>query len=337
MAVRSVVSVFLVALAVASILLSLLRVLLSRRNMLDHPNERSSHSIPTPRGAGVAQLFGILAGMLVGGGLPAGAFFGILGFTALGAVDDWRPRSATARLAGQMVLAVVVVALMVLRWPEGAAPSLGLIAVSWLLFPVAVNAANFMDGINGISAAHGIVLGAVYAVLLSDVGAGSWVLLGVALTGASVAFLPWNWRSTAAMFLGDSGSYLLGAAVALLTVAAWSHGINPAVAVAPFAVYLADVFSTLIRRAVGRKSLTSAHRDHAYQRLVILGWSHQGTSLFVGLLSATCGVLAIGAQREVIPLPVAFLLIAAVCVLYLWAPGALDRARGSATGGGGAG
>ncbi|MCX6431889.1 MAG: hypothetical protein NTX29_03595 [Actinobacteria bacterium] len=325
------VTVFVVSLAVTAVALPIVRAGLVRRNVLDHPNDRSSHAVATPRGAGVGQLAGMLAGMAAAGGLPVAAFVAVVGFSGLGAVDDWRAQPARVRLIAQVLLSGVVVGALAWQWrPGGLAVWVAL--ASFLIFPVAVNAANFMDGINGISAAHGLVLGAVYCLLLMGADAGAWSMVGVALAAASVAFFPWNWRARAAMFLGDSGSYLLGAAVALMMMACWANGISILVALAPFAIYLVDVGATIVRRGLSGESLTTAHRDHAYQRLVQEGWSHRATALFVAGLSALCGILAVSTQRGWIPVAVMVLLIVGLAFIYLWSPTLARRGRSHSDG-----
>jgi UDP-N-acetylmuramyl pentapeptide phosphotransferase/UDP-N-acetylglucosamine-1-phosphate transferase len=296
---------------------------------MDQPNDRSLHTTPVPKGAGLGELVGLLAGLTVGGGVGSSAFLGILGFSGLGAIDDWRAQPARVRLVAQLLLSLGVVGLTALQWPNPAGLALWVLVSSWLMFPLVVNAANFMDGINGISAAHGLVLGTMYAVLLTNanVDAGAWPLMGVALAGVSVAFLPWNWRRHAAMFLGDSGSYLLGAVVGLMAMACWALGVNCLVALAPLAIYLVDVGATLARRAFAGESLMTAHRDHAYQRLVQAGWTHRGTALFVSVLSALCGILGVSTQRGWIPVGVMVPLVAVLAVIYLWSPTIAGKRR----------
>lgn len=256
----------LLSFGVTSILLPFVWVILRRRKVLDVPNDRSSHTLPTPRGAGIAQLGGLCVG-LFGSGLPTLVLFGIAGFSVIGAFDDWRSTSAKYRLMGQVSLAAV---LMIV------AMSLNVLVMTYVLaaagvitLVLLVNVCNFMDGINGISAIHGVVFGITYFAIFSTIPAHGWASLGLALIGISVAFFPWNFRIRAQMFLGDSGSYLLGGATGFLVIGAWVVGVNPIVALVPISIYFCDVSATLFRRLVNGENLIHAHRDHTYQHLVL--------------------------------------------------------------------
>lgn len=308
--------------AVTSLLLPVVWWGLKRRDILDVPNGRSSHSAPTPRGAGVAQLGGVLGG-LVGAGVPGGLLAGVVGFSLLGAVDDVRSTPAGFRLIGQIGLSIITILLLTVQGAVGAPLILGLSGA--VIVVLMVNSSNFMDGINGISAAHGIVFGVVFFILLEGSTSDVWGLLGLALAGASLAFLPWNWRARARLFLGDSGSYLLGAATGLLIVGAWASGMNPVVALAPVTIYLVDVLVTLFRRLMRGEHLATAHRDHAYQQLILLGWTHRWTSTFVAGLSAMCGLLAVVTQRGSMSVWIMMLGLAGLSLAYLSTPMVLRK------------
>jgi UDP-N-acetylmuramyl pentapeptide phosphotransferase/UDP-N-acetylglucosamine-1-phosphate transferase len=107
-----------------------------------------------------------------------------------------------------------------------------------------VNAVNFMDGINGISAVTGAVAGAAFAWLGAELDDRTLLVLGAAVAGASLAFLPWN-APRARVFLGDVGSYGLGAALAAGVCLALAAGSTPEAAVGPLALYLADTGTVL--------------------------------------------------------------------------------------------
>lgn len=311
--------------AITSLLLPVVWWVLQRRKILDVPNGRSSHSTPTPRGAGIAQLGGVL-GSLVGAGLPGGLLVGVVGFSLLGAVDDVRSSPAGVRLLGQIVLSILAVILLALQGTIGMTVVLALASAAILV--VMVNSSNFMDGINGISAVHGIVFGVFFSILLEDSSSDHWGLLGLALAGASLAFLPWNWRAQARMFLGDSGSYLLGAATGLLVIGAWASGTNPVVALAPVTIYVVDVLATLLERINRGEHLATAHRDHAYQQLITLGWSHRWTTIFVASLSAACGLLAVAAERGVVSVWIMLLGLVGLSLAYLSTPVVLRKRSG---------
>ena len=315
--------VFLTAFFSTIAIVAVLRRFLISAQILDVPTERSSHFDSVPRGAGVAILIGLAAGVLVGGDPQLLVLGTLAGFTALGAWDDVRSRSALIRLALQISLALIA-GLMLSMSVDGVLSSRLTVAILAALVLVAsVNVVNFMDGINGISLIHGVILGLIYTALLSNVGASEWVPLGLALAGASLAFAPWNFRRHALLFLGDSGSYLIGAAAALLILATWINGAPIFVALAPCAVYLFDVGITLVHRLLNRQRLTQPHKDHIYQRLTLKLDSHLKSSLFVGLLTLICGAAAIADATGVIGSSELFAVVLGTLIIYAISPSVL--------------
>ena len=254
--------------------------LLRRVAAIDVPNLRSSHKIPTPRGGGAPIAIGLVISALLLHNLIAVAFaVGVGAFGAIGLADDLLGLPAARRLAMQSVIAYAIAAVLVHRLvllPIEATVMAVVIAV-WLIG--FVNAFNFMDGVNGISAAHALLAGAAYALL------GAWHLdrflltAGSAIAACALAFLPWN-AFRARVFLGDVGSYALGLALALLAAFAVIHRIPLEAAGAPLALYLADTAWTLQRRIRAGEPWLEAHRMHTYQRLCDLGWSHQRVTAF---------------------------------------------------------
>lgn len=315
---------FVVALSISVISQPLLLPMLKRRSILDVPNDRSSHETPTPRGAGVGIAIAFTVACLTvspGTLLPVSA---VLFFFALGLADDLRSLRPTRRLLAQMMLAAVGC----LAAASLANPS----SVSlWLLVPlgsgvvlVTVNAVNFMDGLNGITGISTGVIAAFLAVEAIHVGASETAVIAVAIGGAASGFLPWNFPK-AKVFLGDSGSYTIGAALGIAAVAVWAQGGHPLAVVGMFAVYLTDTGVTLVRRSLRREPVFEAHRTHVYQQLTDHGMSHVSVSLLVGGITAVVATLALEASRR--PASRVGLLAAAMAVLlaYVALPFALRR------------
>jgi len=153
-----------------------------------------------------------------------------------------------------------------------------------------------MDGIDGISVAQTVVAGTAWTVIGLDQHADVLVAGGSVLAAVAVGFGPFNVRR-AYVFLGDVGSYGLGALLAALAVLGLRAGIAPEAMVAPLALYLADTGSTLARRVWKREPWYLPHRDHGYQRLVRQGWSHLRTTLTVTVWMTACaaaGALSLG-------------------------------------------
>jgi UDP-N-acetylmuramyl pentapeptide phosphotransferase/UDP-N-acetylglucosamine-1-phosphate transferase len=253
------------------------RSILNRAGILDHPNQRSSHSTPTLRGGGVACwaaciLVAILIGAF-GGQLP---LIGLGAATVLGAVgflDDVRSLPPLFRLGAQATIGFATGLIFGGIWSA----VLGLIA-----FPIVVNAVNFMDGINGISSLT--LAGWGGALLIGSAGLlPGHMVIPAMVVGAALGFLPWN-LPRARMFLGDSGSYFFGAMVASVIVSSNSAGSGMFWSVAGgLSLYFVDTCYTLLRRARRREPLLHAHREHLYQRLQnATNWPHSGIAVLMG-------------------------------------------------------
>lgn len=310
-------AVFLTSLLVGLALQPLLIRWLKRRGVLDVPNERSSHVEVTPRGGGIAVVAALGAGLLVGhegGREVAAVVLGALTLGAVGLTDDFRGLSAKVRLG--ILLIVGALAGLLLDAPIPIALAVPAMA-AWVA--AYVNAFNFMDGINGISSLTGLVSGVAYLLVGLEFDSKSAVVIGAALAGASLSFLPFNVPS-AKVFLGDVGSYSLGFVIAALGWIVWSAGAPLTLAIAPTAVYLADTGATLVRRYRRGSALTEAHREHTYQRLTAGGRSHVAIALAVaGVEALSVALVWWGYQVGLIWLGI--LLVLALLTTY----GALPR------------
>ncbi|MEZ5411898.1 MAG: hypothetical protein R2761_27940 [Acidimicrobiales bacterium] len=275
-----------------------------------------------PRGGGLA----VLVGLVVGLGATAtwwvsswdvlALAVAATAFAALGLRDDLRGLQATTRLIAQLALSAGfgLVALDKATW------LVGLLAVAamtgWLV--LFVNAFNFMDGINGISAATTTIIASSLAVASLRWGGGIEVP-ALALVGASLAFAPFN--ATNRVFLGDVGSYLLGSMLAMLAVVGVGNGIPLVAALLPFGLYVADVGFTLARRARRGAPLMEAHREHVYQRLANEGgWGHERTTVVVSACTMLLAVLAQAGSSSPTIAVVGVVLSAAVVTVYLSLP-----------------
>lgn len=306
------------ALVTTSITLPLVAFILRRGGVYDRPSSRSSHETPTLRGAGAAQLVGMSVSWGTLGWSPFPGFVAPLAFGFLGLIDDLRSQTVSIRLAVQLGLGFLA-GLFLIDLDSPYLLTAASLLVICLLFVVTTNAANFMDGVNGISALHGVVLGFSYWWLLADVGS-DWAPISAALVGASIAFLPWNWGRQARLFLGDSGSYLLGALLASFATAAVMAGTSPLVAIAPLSVYLADVLATLGKRWRAQKAVAAPHREHVYQQLTQTGMSHPQTASWVATFSAAAAGIAIVAQLASLSTLVLLLLLTLIVFTYLALP-----------------
>jgi UDP-N-acetylmuramyl pentapeptide phosphotransferase/UDP-N-acetylglucosamine-1-phosphate transferase len=256
--------------------------ILHRRNVLDHPNERSSHAAPTPRGGGIAAVGAVLLAWMALGlaGRASPAIVGVsLGAVLLAIVcwlDDLRDLSPATRLAAQGV--AVGIGLYALPATHNALEDwLGpaaYFAATGLLWMWWVNLFNFMDGIDGLAGSEAAAIGAgllAFAALGRGVDPAS-ALLAAAVLGASLGFLVWNW-SPARVFLGDVGSAPLGYLTGFLLIGLAARGQWMIALILPL-YFLADATITLARRLLRGEKVWQAHRQHYYQRAVRGGLGH---------------------------------------------------------------
>ncbi|WP_124431996.1 MraY family glycosyltransferase [Pseudomonas orientalis] len=262
---------------VSFVMTAVLRRYALSRSIIDIPNARSSHSVPTPRGGGVAIVLAFLAVLPLIGWLDlvswpslvaaggAGVVIAVLGF-----MDDHGHIAARWRLAGHFAAAA-----WALFWINGLAPlnmfgwtlDLGLVGnvlaavyIVWML-----NLYNFMDGIDGIASVEAICacLGACLLYVLS--GYPQMIWLPLLLAAAVGAFLVWNFPP-AKIFMGDAGSGFLGITLAFFSLqAAWVKSDFFWAWLILLGVFVVDATCTLVRRLVRGDKVYEAHRSHAYQ------------------------------------------------------------------------
>lgn len=300
----------------------LLKPMLSALQVVDQPNERSSHSQATVRGGGASQLVALIlafslvlimqiesSAWLIAIGIGS-TLAGLTGF-----VEDTRGLRVSTRAAFQIAVGLLVAAPLgfISETPWWA------IGVSTIAIAAYINVANFMDGIDGVSSLHGTAVGLVYFVagLLFSV---PWLeFAGLVIAIIFAAFLPWN-LTKPGIFLGDVGSYLLGAAIAAMGTGAILSGVPPLAVIAPLTIYLADTTSTLIRRAVNGELVLRAHRTHAYQRLVDTGLSHVYVSAIVTAFTVVASAVGLGVATGLLYELVGLALLCVLAGIYLALP-----------------
>lgn len=270
-----------------------LRPILTWLGAVDEPNARSSHTLPVLRGGGIAQALSMLLVL----GLVAAtarhdqvfllALVLVMACTAsLGAFEDLVGAPIVVRAAAMILIGVAGTTVVVSATDE----SNWWLLVGGIAVVGLVNVVNFMDGVNGMSALHGVIAG----VSLAYVGADHehWLVVsGLALAGAYAAFLPWNIRGR--MFLGDAGSYLLGGTVAMCAVLGWMRGLPIEALAGSMVIYVADTGVTLTSRVVTGEKWYESHRDHTYQRLNRIGLGHMQVTVIVATASSVCAVAGI--------------------------------------------
>jgi UDP-GlcNAc:undecaprenyl-phosphate/decaprenyl-phosphate GlcNAc-1-phosphate transferase len=300
--------------------------LLRRAAIIDVPGHRSSHTIPTPRGGGIPVAAGLLVAAALIGGPNAVVFgFAVAAFGLLGFAEDLRGLPPGRRLIWQAAGSAMVAVMLVsgLAEPTVTVVLLAVLGTAWITG--FVNAFNFMDGVNGISGAHALIAGVVYA------GLGWWrhdgfmIPAGAAVAASALAFLPWN-AGRARVFLGDAGSYTLGAALATLAAYAVLAGIPVEAVLGPLVLYLADTAWTLQRRIRTGERWLEPHRTHIYQKWCDVGWSHQRVTVTAAATTILLCLLGAASLAGDPALRAAADLAGTVVVLaYLRSPALLTR------------
>lgn len=244
-----------------------------QQNIVDHPNHRSSHTRPTPRGGGIGILAAIVVGIAVAtafGFVPyrlASSLLCGIPIAVVGYIDDRISLSARLRLFVQA--ACVALALWILSplpaleiadfvFQPVAAALFYLVAIVWL-----INLFNFMDGIDGIAAGQAIAIGLLWVLVLQS----PISVLGAVFAAAASGFLVFNWPP-AKIFMGDVGSGFCGYYIGICGLALPQQQPNTSffLGLIPAAPFILDATLTLIIRLLKGHRPGVAHRSHAYQR-----------------------------------------------------------------------
>lgn len=258
------------------VLVGFVRRLALRHGVVDHPSERSSHVVVTPRGGGLGLLLAMLTVSTWRATHPVDAqalwlIIGTVIIAAVGWVDDRRGLAVRVRLAAHLVAAIAVGTVAA----SATTPLLMrvLLFTWWTFWTVSsINLVNFMDGINGLVASQIAVFAFSLALFLEPSSAVA--VFAVALAAACLGFLPWNFPR-ARIFLGDVGSGGLGFLVPVLALLAGrASGIDIVRAHLPLLPLYLDATTTIVRRWRDGERLTAAHRSHLYQRLANGGMGH---------------------------------------------------------------
>ncbi|KQT41895.1 hypothetical protein ASG47_18340 [Devosia sp. Leaf420] len=257
-----------------------------RLGLVQVPNERSSHSVPTPSGGGLAiVLVSCCAGLFVSSGLfgivLVCALVGLLGF-----LDDRLNLPAKLRLIVHFCLTSAVVSILFF----GMTLDHGLTVYAWVLAPLIViagvwwiNLFNFMDGIDGLASSQAIFMTAASFSLasgnVSASGLESFLLLDLVVLACASGFLVLNWPP-ARIFMGDAGSNFLAMAIFCIFLGLIAAGrLDMPAALILSALFVCDATMTLLTRILRGESGFKAHRTHAYQKLSRLPGGHRRTTL----------------------------------------------------------
>lgn len=331
-------TVFVIALASALILTPLAARLGWRLGLVDRPGGRRRHAGIIPRTGGVA-LYGafflaVLVSLAVRNWLPASSegpdpkemtrlvalLAGSTFIFTFGLYDDRRELRSWPQYAGQMVAALIAMGglifiervmnpftneITVFPWP---------FVVAFTLFWIVgmINTVNFLDGLDGLAAGVAAILSAVLAVHMIRQGQYSVALLPLALLGATLGFLPFNFFP-ARIFMGSSGSFFLGFAVAALGIIG---GARVAAVLLVFGIPILDVAWQIVRRLRAGQSIGQGDRGHLHFQLQDMGFSQRQIVLAYYAFCAALGVLTLYVSSRLYK-ALAFLLLGVMVMLML--------------------
>ena len=261
------------------ILVALVRKLALWWQWVDIPNQRSNHEQPTPTGGGIAMVV-VLVFSVWGNWSSSLAFCylaGILFLALVGFVDDLRGVAAKIRFIIHLLISGLAAVCLGFIVPT----DFTYLFFSFILMVGLINIYNFMDGIDGLAGLEGLLGGIFCAWILADYPlAVNLVPLPVfyAIAGCSAGFLWWNfpWRRRAKIFMGDTGSTVLGFSLAFLACcAAAGDGKILLALLLPLTNFIVDGLLTLFKRVMAGEKWYHPHRQHLYQLLVAAGCSHR--------------------------------------------------------------
>jgi UDP-N-acetylmuramyl pentapeptide phosphotransferase/UDP-N-acetylglucosamine-1-phosphate transferase len=259
----------------------------AERIATDRPNDRSLHARPVPRVGGWGVVPAALAAAMVFGAADA-LLVGIVAVLfAVSFADDRYGVPIVARMSVHAAAA----ALWLWLGPTHLPPAIAIVAGCVMLW--ITNLFNFMDGSDGLAGGMAIFGFSTFAAVAAIAGVAPLALWSITLAGAVAGFLFFN-LSPARVFLGDAGSIPLGFLSGALGIWGWHAGAWPLWF--PFlvaAAFVLDATATLVRRIVRRQPFWRPHREHYYQRLIRMGWTHRRTALCEYALMAGCSGLGI--------------------------------------------
>jgi UDP-GlcNAc:undecaprenyl-phosphate GlcNAc-1-phosphate transferase len=313
----------LVAAVVTFVATPLVRWFSVRVGAIDHPNDRKVHAHPTPTLGGTALFLGLLVAGFVASRMPefegvftasseaGGILAGGVIIFALGVVDDLRDLPAPVKLAGQVfasgILFLSGVKMQFVLLPGGAYNLSDdvsvLVTVLWLV--AMINAVNLVDGLDGLAAGIVAIAAASFFVYTFNIAQEGWYagvptapLVAIVVVGISLGFLRHNFHP-ARIFMGDSGSMLLGLVLGATTVAGIGHAPQIGSSSEAFLAYfplviplmvialpILDALLAILRRARRRRSVFHADKEHLHHRLMDLGHGHRQAVLVMYLWSA---------------------------------------------------
>lgn len=282
----------------------------------DRPGGRKHHDKSTPMIGGLIIFSGLLPLLLVMSSLQASATFIVLmNITVLlGLMDDRQDISAVVRLIAHLLVGLGMVLLAGVSLNSlGSLLGSQVLILGWLAIPVtcfavaaSMNAINMVDGVDGLAGALSLLPIAVVSVLAWRANEATLLLQASAVMGGLVVFLllnfPFPWRARAACFLGDTGSTLLGLAVAWCLIAGTQLELyRPVLALFLLAVPLIDTAGVMLRRVLRGVSMSTPGRDHLHHVLIDSGVSSRHATLLIVTLAVLVAAMGLLCELRDVP------------------------------------
>ncbi len=302
-----------------------------RTGAIDQPSARRVHDKPTPRLGGLAIFFAFIIGVYFSLPYPRsdttemehlnGLLIGCTLMFLIGLVDDYHELKSVPQLFAQLAAAIIAVAsgVLIVEIPNPFSGAIPLQFQDWfgVLFTLfwlmgMVNTINWLDGIDGLAGGVSVIAGSVMFLHTFRLEQYSLSLLALALIGAALGFLLFNF-SPARIFMGSAGANVLGFALGVLSIIG---GAKVATALLVLGVPILDVAWQIISRLRAGKSPFVADKGHLHHRLLDLGLSHRAIVVLYYTLSAVFGILALILPSGVYKL-IALVVIGAGALLVL--------------------
>lgn len=325
--------IFLVSLVVSFFGSYLCIALAKKLKIMDVPGSRSSHKTPKPRTGGIAIFFAFVVCFTIGltwknVGITqtqlAGLIVGLTCFFIFGLLDDILKFKAIMKALIPLMIVILTMALglviKTLTFPFFGRIELGILSIPftllWIFF--FTNVFNFMDGIDGLAAGFSSVAALFLFVVAAITNNYLVMIISIAILGSTLGFLKHNFPPSK-IFMGDSGSLFLGFLFSeLLVLGEITNTIPFTIPSLLLGVFVFDGAFTIIRRLLRGKNIFLAHKEHLYQRLLRVGFSHRKVSLMNYALSVILGLLALLILLSVHLISL-LALIAGFMILLLWA------------------
>lgn len=327
--------IFLISMGVTYLVTPFVIRMAVRMGAVDQPSERKVHREPVPSLGGIAIYLGLISGIFIqlfktNGQLEGnldlwGIIFGATFILLIGVIDDVFDVRPWVKLIGQIIAGLILISVGV-RIEFIGNPFGGIISLTtYLMIPLTllwvvgmINIINFIDGLDGLAAGIAGISAISIMIMAYLTGRTEVVILCIALTGSSFGFLKHNFNP-AQIFMGDSGSMLIGFMLGALTVQGVIKSVASIALIVPIvimAVPIFDTFLAIIRRLIRGQPVYEADRDHIHHRLIREGFSHRQTVIVIYIWSIFLSGAALVLNFAMVPLRIFVYLILAALSLF---------------------